>query len=276
MRDFAARGSHRQRITNSDPPPPLLGLFQLSWARGRPGPILYHVGSMFTTFSPCSQRRQNLLSSPSLRNRAWSGSTVLQYWSTYMRLRSLNSCTFKGTISQDGHFSKSLLNCLRIFWISAFGCTIFYSPIVRIFEGKLFRCQKLKFIAFVAFPNAVKQSLHSIRWGFYKWNMKDDDQKILLRICKSILNVFTAHLPILVRCKIKGAVGAVCAFTAHDGCLPITVGDGAVTLKGRHRMGDGRIFLKTFAPLSLINTYRMCLISLESSFNTRNFIHAPV
>jgi hypothetical protein len=147
---------------------------------------------------------------PSLRNRAWSGSTVLQYWSTFMRLRSLNSCTFK-----DLHFSKSLLNCMRIFWLRAFGCKIFYSPIVRIFEGKLFRCQKLKFIVFVTFPNVVKQSLHSIHWGFYKWKIKDDDQKSLLRNWQLIQNFFTAHLPILVRCKIKGAVGAVCAFTAQ-------------------------------------------------------------
>jgi hypothetical protein len=53
--------------------------------------------------------------------------------------------------------------------------------------------------------------------------------------------------------------------------VPITVRDGAVTLKGSHKMGDGRIFLKTSAPLSLMTTYRMCLIlarsiSLDSTF----------
>jgi hypothetical protein len=42
--------------------------------------------------------------------------------------------------------------------------------------------------------------------------------------------------------------------------------------KGSHRMGDGPIFLKTSAPLSLMKTYRMNLpparsISLDNTFN---------
>jgi hypothetical protein len=46
------------------------------------------------------------------------------------------------------------------------------------------------------------------------------------------------------------------------------------TLKGSQRMGGGRIFLKTFRPLSLIKTYRMSIISagsisLDSTFNSR-------
>jgi hypothetical protein len=53
------------------------------------------------------------------------------------------------------------------------------------------------------------------------------------------------------------------------------VRDGVESLKGSHRIGEGRIFLKT-APASLIKTYRMNLfsvrsISLDSSFK-HNFI----
>jgi hypothetical protein len=49
-------------------------------------------------------------------------------------------------------------------------------------------------------------------------------------------------------------------------------GDGAVILKGSHRMGVEHIFLNTSAPLSLMTTYRMSLISagfflLDSTFN---------
>ncbi len=50
----------------------------------------------------------------------------------------------------------------------------------------------------------------------------------------------------------------------------------AVTLKCSHRMGNGRIFLKFYTPLSLIKTFRMKLIlagfiSLDSTFNS-NFL----
>jgi hypothetical protein len=44
----------------------------------------------------------------------------------------------------------------------------------------------------------------------------------------------------------------------------ITVRDGALTLKGSHRMGDGRIFQKIYAPLSLMKAFRMNLISAGS------------
>ena len=50
------------------------------------------------------------------------------------------------------------------------------------------------------------------------------------------------HLPILVRRKTKGAVEAMCALLCKwqlGVYLPITLRDGAVTLKGFHRMGDG-------------------------------------
>ncbi len=42
--------------------------------------------------------------------------------------------------------------------------------------------------------------------------------------------------------------------------LPTAVQVGAETLKGSHRMGDGRIFLKTSAALSLIRAFQMSLI----------------
>jgi hypothetical protein len=73
--------------------------------------------------------------------------------------------------------------------------------------------------------------------------LKDDSQKKLtLQLAIVGSEFFHAHLPILVRCKAKGAVGTVCAFL-RDWQLPITVRDVAVTL------ADGRIFLKTSAPL---------------------------
>jgi hypothetical protein len=88
-------------------------------------------------------------------------------------------------------------------------------------------------------------------------------------------NFFIEHLPILARCKTKGAVRAVGALLRNwqlGAKLTITVRDGAVTLEGSHLMQDGRIFLKTFAPLSLMMTYPMSLISagsisLDSTFN---------
>jgi hypothetical protein len=48
-------------------------------------------------------------------------------------------------------------------------------------------------------------------------------------------------------CKTKGAVGAVCALLRIwplSASWPITVLDGAGSLKGFHTMGDGWIFLK--------------------------------
>jgi hypothetical protein len=60
-------------------------------------------------------------------------------------------------------------------------------------------------------------------------------------------NFFIAHLPILVRCKTKGAVGAECDLTAQLAIRCLIANfcrDVTVTLKGSHRMGDGRIFSK--------------------------------
>jgi hypothetical protein len=57
--------------------------------------------------------------------------------------------------------------------------------------------------------------------------------------------------------------------------LPTAIRDGAVTLKGSHRMGDGPIFLKTSASHSLMKSYRMDLLSARSigltvSLNIKN------
>ncbi len=65
--------------------------------------------------------------------------------------------------------------------------------------------------------------------------------------------------------------------------LPTVVRDGVVSLKGFHRTGDGRIFLKTSAPLSLIKTFRINTISagsisLDCTFKifAPGVLHGPV
>jgi hypothetical protein len=52
---------------------------------------------------------------------------------------------------------------------------------------------------------------------------------------------------------------------------PTGVRDGDVTLKGSHRIGDGPIFLKISAPLSLSKALRMNLISAGSISMDRTF-----
>ncbi len=76
--------------------------------------------------------------------------------------------------------------------------------------------------------------------------MKDGNQKSLFRNWHLIPNFFIMHLSILIRCKTEGAFGLICALLRNRqlGALPINVRDGAVTLKGFHRMGDGRICSK--------------------------------
>ena len=74
-------------------------------------------------------------------------------------------------------------------------------------------------------------------------------KKSLFRHWPLIMNFFIAYFSILVRCKTKGAIGAVCALLRNwqlGAELPITVRNGAVTLTGSrsHRMGNGRIFPK--------------------------------
>jgi hypothetical protein len=72
-------------------------------------------------------------------------------------------------------------------------------------------------------------------------------KKSLFRNWQLIQIFFIAPLPILVPCKTKGAVGAVCALLRNcqlGAQLLISVQNVAVNLKGSHRMGDGRIFTK--------------------------------
>ncbi len=87
----------------------------------------------------------------------------------------------------------------------------------------------------------------SIHRGLYKLKTMNDNKKSLFRNWQLIPNFFIAYLPVLVRCKTKGEVGAVCFLVYNwqlGAKLSITLRDGAVTLKGSHRMGDGQIFSK--------------------------------
>jgi hypothetical protein len=95
--------------------------------------------------------------------------------------------------------------------------------------------------------------VRSIHQGFYKWKMKDDNQKKFLpkiAIDTDLLDSAFANC-----CKNNGEVGALFALLRNwqlGAKLPITVRDGAVTVKGSHRMGDRRIFPKNLCA-SLFN-----------------------
>jgi hypothetical protein len=68
-----------------------------------------------------------------------------------------------------------------------------------------------------------------------------------------IPNFVIAYLPILVQCKTKGVVGAVCALLLNwqlGASLPITVRDGAVTLKGLSHEIDFKNFDQTLKNLT--------------------------
>ncbi len=82
------------------------------------------------------------------------------------------------------------------------------------------------------------------------------------------IEFFIAYLPILGQCKTKGAVRAVCAFLRIwplGAYIKWPITDGAVYLKGPSQDGGGTEFSKkATAPLSLITTYRMSLISVGS------------
>ncbi len=101
-------------------------------------------------------------------------------------------------------------------------------------------------------------------------------KKSLFRNWRLIPNIFSAHLPILVRCKTNGAVDVHLTAQLAIRCLIANY----CTRWRRSFTGvskDGRrgwFFLKTSAPLSLMMTYRMSLISggsisLDSAFNIR-------
>jgi hypothetical protein len=77
----------------------------------------------------------------------------------------------------------------------------------------------------------------------------DDDQKKFIPQLELIPNIFSPHLPILVRFKTKGAVGTVCALLAQ---LAIRCRIANFCTRWRrsfkglspHGMDDGRIFSK--------------------------------
>ncbi len=96
--------------------------------------------------------------------------------------------------------------------------------------------------------------VRSIHSGFYK--MKDGNQKKFIPQLAIDTEIFHRAFPILVRCETKVAVEALCILLHNwqlGAQLLITVRDGALTLKGSQRMGDGRIFpKKNSAPFSLM------------------------
>jgi hypothetical protein len=111
--------------------------------------------------------------------------------------------------------------------------------------------------------------------------MKDGNQKSLLHNWQFIPNFFIAHLPILVRCKTKGAVRALCALLSNwqlSALLPISERDGAVTLKGSQRMGVGSagIFNQSMGARNRVRigwSYRPArLHNLEESFPWNQFL----
>jgi hypothetical protein len=95
-------------------------------------------------------------------------------------------------------------------------------------------------------------------------------KKSLIHHWQSIPNFFTEHLTILydVKPKAQSELSAPCSPLAIKrliaNCQLPTGRDGAVTLKSSHRMGDGQIFLKIYAPLSLMKAFRM---NLQYSFS---------
>jgi hypothetical protein len=66
--------------------------------------------------------------------------------------------------------------------------------------------------------------------------MDDDQKKFIPKLAIDTEFFFIAHLPNLVRCKTKGAVGALCTLPRNWQL--------DVTLKGSRKMGDGRICSK--------------------------------
>jgi hypothetical protein len=96
-----------------------------------------------------------------------------------------------------------------------------------------------------------------------------------LRYWLQVPNLFIALLPAVVRSK-KGLWQSFVHHWELGSFLPTAVRNGAESLKGSHRMGDGPIFLKASSPHSSMTTYRMNLlsaksISLDSTFNLAFF-----
>jgi len=73
-------------------------------------------------------------------------------------------------------------------------------------------------------------------------------------------------------CSKKGRRQSCVRYWQERSQLSTAVQDDTESLKGSHKMGDGQISTKFSAPLSLINTYQMNVISagsfsLDSTFN---------
>ncbi len=79
-----------------------------------------------------------------------------------------------------------------------------------------------------------------------------------------IKKFFIVQLPILVWCKTKDAAKDLCATGNYEPNSQIQYEMAQESLRGCHRMGDGRNFLKTSVPLYFINTYQMSLILARS------------
>ncbi len=119
--------------------------------------------------------------------------------------------------------------------------------------------------------------VRSIHCGFYKWKRMDADEKVYSKI-GNWYRIFLSHIcQSLYDVKPKAQLERYAPYCATGNLVPLINCQllyemhGAVALKGSHRMGDGRFFLKTSAPapLSLMTTYWMSLISaisLDSTF----------
>jgi hypothetical protein len=84
---------------------------------------------------------------------------------------------------------------------------------------------------------------HSLRISLWLQKIKTFwDLNVQCAIATASKNLFIALLPTVERSESKAAGRAVCAVGVPE--LPTVVREGAVTLKGSHRMGDGRDFSK--------------------------------
>jgi hypothetical protein len=83
-------------------------------------------------------------------------------------------------------------------------------------------------------------------------NLQKDNKKVLFRKGQLIPNFFIVHLPILVRCKTKGAFRALCALLRNwqlgANCQLLYV-MWRLNFKGLSQYRGGGFFLKTSAPL---------------------------
>ncbi len=104
------------------------------------------------------------------------------------------------------------------------------------------------------------------RWKMAIW-------KNSTRRWESITNMFLAPLPFLVRCKTKGAAGAVCTLGNKNPIAKYCT-RWRGTFKGLSQNWGPAHFSKTSAPLSSTKTYRMNLISAGSISLDSTFKHS--